>query len=353
VVTVRPFRGRIQGPAGSAELAGMSAPLLAAVLIVRDETGMLPGCLASLAGLADEIHVHDTGSTDGTAELAQHLGATVTRGDWDDDFGAARNQAAAASDATWVLALDADHRVAGATPGALRELLTRATTDALRVEVADAHHANPYRQHETRLYRPAAVRFSGRVHEKLIRPDGQAADRSAVPTAWLSLSHLGHATAADRLRRADRNLALGRRMLGELPGADRERIAGVLLALGRDCVAAEQWQAGADTFELLRETFPGTAEWVQATDGLARLVLAQGHDRACLVLAGQLRDAGAAPSYCDWLAAQALAQLGDPDGAAVLLSGVTEIVDTAGRRRDPALLHRLATMIDSLIAQRA
>ena len=329
----------------------MSPSLVAAALIVRDEAGMLPDCLASLAGVVDEIHVHDTGSTDGTPELAEHLGATVTRGGWDDDFGAARNQAAAAISAPWVLALDADHRVTTAHPGALRDLLTRATTDALRVEVADAHHANPYRQRETRLYRPAAVRFSGRVHEKLIRPDGQAADRSPVPTTWLALSHRGHATAADRLRRAERNLTLGHRMLDELTaGTDRERIAGVLLALGRDCVAAERRQAGADTFELVREMFPGTAEWVQATDGLARLVLAQGHDQACLFLAGQLRDAGAAPAYCDWLAAQALAQLGDPDGAAVLLSGVTEIVDTAGRHRDPATLRELSAMIDSLRA---
>src|SRR5436309_592892 len=40
--------------------AGMTAdprPLLAAALIVRDEAAALPDCLASLAGVVDEIHV--------------------------------------------------------------------------------------------------------------------------------------------------------------------------------------------------------------------------------------------------------------------------------------------------------
>ena len=326
----------------------MGAPLLAAVLVVRDEAGMLPGCLESLGGVVDEVRVHDTGSVDGTVEVAERFGATVTRGDWDDDFGAARNQAAAGCEAAWVLALDADHRIATADPVALRETLDRATTGALRVEVDDAHHANRYRQFETRLYRPASAWFDGRVHEKLVG----WTDRAPVLPAVLSLLHLGHATSAGRLAKAERNVVLGRRMLDEW-GADRERVAGVLLALGRDCVAAERWQDGADTFEAVREMFPGTAEWVQATDGLARLVLARGLDQACLVLSGQLRAAGAADEYCDWLAAQALAQLGDPRGAAVLLTGVTEIVDTAGRRRDPQALRELCGLVESLIQARA
>ncbi|HEY0001999.1 MAG TPA: glycosyltransferase [Actinoplanes sp.] len=330
----------------------MSTPLLAAVLIVKDEAGTLPGCLKSLAGVVNEIHVHDTGSGDGTAEVAERFGASVTRGTWDGDFGAARNQAAAGCSAMWVLALDADHRVATADPGALRGFLAEATTDAVRVDVADEHHANPYRHLETRLYRPAAVRWSGRVHERLVRAGGSVADRGSVPGAVLSLRHLGQATAEGCRRRAERNLALGGRMLDELisqgPQADRERIAGTLLAMGRDSVAAERWQQGVDTFEVVRDLFPGTPEWMQATDGLARLVLATAYDKLCLVLVDQMRDAGADAGYCNWLAAQALAQLGDPHQAAALLSDLTEIVDTAGRRRDPETLRELSTMIDRL-----
>ncbi|MGH7634868.1 MAG: glycosyltransferase, partial [Gemmatimonadaceae bacterium] len=41
-------------------------PRLSAFLIVHDEERHLPECLASLAGLADEIVVLDDGSTDAT-----------------------------------------------------------------------------------------------------------------------------------------------------------------------------------------------------------------------------------------------------------------------------------------------
>jgi glycosyl transferase family 2 len=325
--------------------------LIAAALIVRDEAELLPACLESLAGVVDEIHVHDTGSTDDTPHLARRHGAIVTHGNWSDDFAAARNAAAAGWRADWVLAVDADHR-ATAAPGELRDVLRAAGPDVLRVEVDDAHHADPYRQFETRLYRPAAARWAGRVHERLVRPDGTAPPRGTVPPGVLRLRHLGHATHADRIRRAERNLALARRTVDELaavgPAADRPGLAAALLALGRDCAAAERWQRAVDTFETLRELFPGTPEWTQATDALSRVVLAAGYDKVCLVLVEQLREAGASPSYCDYLAAQAMAQLGHPHEASALLAGVTEIVDTAGRRRDESALRELTTLVHRL-----
>ncbi|MFI5936454.1 glycosyltransferase [Actinoplanes sp. NPDC051494] len=339
----------------------MSCPLLAASIIVRDEAELLPACLESLAFVVDEIHVHDTGSTDDTPEIAARYGAGVTRGGWSDDFAAARNEAqrehpatwvpATWVPATWVLAVDADHRVT-ADPRALRRVLAEATTDALTVEVDDAHHSGSYRQLETRLYRPDRLSWSGRVHERLIRPDGSAPERTPVPVTALRLRHLGHATYPDRIRRAERNLALAQRTVDDLAAqgrdADRRQIARTLLALGRDYAAADRHQQAVDTFETLRDLFPGTREWLHATDALARIVLASGYDKICLVLVAQLRDAGAPRAYCDWLAAQALAQLGDPHEAAALLSGVTEIIDTTGRRRDPAALRELRTLIDRL-----
>jgi hypothetical protein len=77
-------------------------------------------------------------------------------------------------------------------------------------------------------------------------------------------------------------------------------------------------------------------------------VLAAGYDKVCLVLVEQMRAAGAATPYCDWLAAQAFAQLGDADGAAAMLAGVSEVVDTAGRRRDAAALRELTALVERL-----
>ncbi len=340
------FRGR-------AEDLDVERPLLAAVVIVRDEARMMPACLEFLKGIADEIHVHDTGSVDGTPEIAARYGVHVTHGEWRDDFSAARNAAVAGVRAQWVLAADADHRVT-ADPPALRRFLATATAEALTVTIDDAHHANPYQQQETRIYRPGILRWTGRVHERLVRPYGSEPVRAAVPGSIMRMRHLGHATYADRIRRADRNLALGQATIDDLAGqlaehrADRHEIARALLAFGRDCAAAERRQQAADTFELLRELFPGTPEWIHATDALARLVLATGYDKICLVLVEQLREAGADPVYCDWLAAQALTQLGDPHTAAELLHGVTEIVDTTGRRWDPRRLAEVSALVERL-----
>ena len=64
--------------------------LVSACLIVKDEEHNLPSCLGALNGIADEVVIYDTGSSDGTIALAEDSGATVVRGYWDDDFGRAR-----------------------------------------------------------------------------------------------------------------------------------------------------------------------------------------------------------------------------------------------------------------------
>ncbi|PKO84698.1 MAG: glycosyltransferase family 2 protein [Betaproteobacteria bacterium HGW-Betaproteobacteria-11] len=90
-------------------------PPLSAVLITRDAVGMLPACLESLAFCA-EIVVVDSGSEDGTPELARALGARVIESHWR-GFGAQKQFAVEQARHDWVLCVDADERV---SPG-LRE----------------------------------------------------------------------------------------------------------------------------------------------------------------------------------------------------------------------------------------
>ena len=60
-------------------------------MIVKNEEDVLARCLQSAAGVADEIIVVDTGSTDRTKEIARREGAKVFDYPWADDFAAARN----------------------------------------------------------------------------------------------------------------------------------------------------------------------------------------------------------------------------------------------------------------------
>ena len=52
-------------------------PVLSVVIIAKNEAHNLPRCLESVKGLADEVVVVDSGSTDGTLEVCAHHGATV------------------------------------------------------------------------------------------------------------------------------------------------------------------------------------------------------------------------------------------------------------------------------------
>src|SRR5262249_37734632 len=66
-------------------------PSLSVCLITRNEERFLGSCLESVREVAHQIVVVDTGSTDGTREVAVRYGAEVFSFDWCDDFSAARN----------------------------------------------------------------------------------------------------------------------------------------------------------------------------------------------------------------------------------------------------------------------
>ena len=100
------------------------AAKISVVLLVRDEKDRLPGALASV-GWADERLVVDTGSTDGTPELAREAGARVVEVPWE-GYVASRNRAISLASHDWIFFVDADERVSGALRD---EILGRLATD--------------------------------------------------------------------------------------------------------------------------------------------------------------------------------------------------------------------------------
>nr|WP_231127390.1 glycosyltransferase [Motilibacter aurantiacus] len=331
-------------------------PTLAAVLIVRDEEHTLARCLGSLqplarAGLLTAVHVHDTGSSDATVRIAGELGAIVTTGPWTEDFAAARNAALAGVAADWVLSLDADECVE-ADPDALAGLLAGSTADGLTVEIENVHDDGTHTHRHERLLRVGAVCWTGRVHEHLTPVRGGGLRLASAPAGVLRLTHDGYATPQVRRRKSERNAALAQAELDRLAassGPEPELVAKTLLDLGRSCIEAGRAQDAVDAFEAVRALFPGTRRALEATDSLARVLLAAGLDDVVLVLVGQLRDGGAPRAYCDWLEAQARAQLGDVRTALALIEGVDELVDTGGRRFTGTGLAELKHLLRQLV----
>ena len=80
-------------------------------LIVKNEEERLPKSLASAVDLVHETVVVDTGSTDGTKEVAGRFGAQVYDFPWRDDFAAAMNESIRRATGEWIFWLHADHWV--------------------------------------------------------------------------------------------------------------------------------------------------------------------------------------------------------------------------------------------------
>ncbi|MCC6145688.1 MAG: tetratricopeptide repeat protein [Candidatus Hydrogenedentes bacterium] len=97
-------------------------PRLSVSMIVRNEALRLPGFLDALADLAEEVCVTDTGSEDGTPEIAEARGCRVRHFPWCGDFAAARNAALQPCTGLWILSLDADELIAPEDHGTVRAL---------------------------------------------------------------------------------------------------------------------------------------------------------------------------------------------------------------------------------------
>jgi glycosyltransferase involved in cell wall biosynthesis len=85
-------------------------PALTAILISYNEEQDLPRALASLSGVADEIVLVDSGSTDRTCEIAQTFGARVSSRPLN-GFAEQKNFAVSLASNDWIFSLDCDQEL--------------------------------------------------------------------------------------------------------------------------------------------------------------------------------------------------------------------------------------------------
>ena len=105
---------------------------LSVIIITKNEAANIAACLKSVA-FADEFIVVDSGSTDGTVELAQALGARVEiTSDWP-GFGPQKNRALDLATGDWVLSIDADERVTPELAREIQDVLANPRADAYEI----------------------------------------------------------------------------------------------------------------------------------------------------------------------------------------------------------------------------
>lgn len=159
---------------------------LSVILITKNEGRNLEDCLASVAGLADEIVVVDSGSTDDTRDIARRHGAVVVETpDWP-GFGPQKNRALDAARGEWVLSLDADERLTPELREEIRQTLAGPAASCYALPRLSWYcgrfmrHSGWNPDYVDRLFRRGSARFSDhQVHERLL-PDGPVARLSGT-----------------------------------------------------------------------------------------------------------------------------------------------------------------------------
>lgn len=194
-------------------------PGLTVTIITRDEVDRLEEAVAS-AAFADEVVIVDSGSTDGTLELARRLTPRVIAREWP-GYAAQKNFAAGEASHDWILSIDADERLSPELAAEVRALLAAGPRQsAFRVPRVSFYlgtwirSTDWYPDYQVRLYDRRAAAWAGDYVHESVRTDGEVGrlrgDLLHVP--YRDISH--HLQTIDRYTRlaASQMRAEGRRV---------------------------------------------------------------------------------------------------------------------------------------------
>jgi hypothetical protein len=300
-------------------------PTITACLIVRNESLVLARCLTSLSGAVDEIVVVDTGSTDGTPEIAEGFGARICRHAWQADFAAARNVGLDAASGDWILVVDADEYLEADTRARLHGVISGTDADGILItvrnllapddliRVADSRIVRLFRRRDD-------VRFAGIIHEEVATAITHAGGR--IAGSPLVIVHDGYAsdTAQGGDHRAERNLPLLLRAAADAPHDPylQFHLGATYQHLGRPAEARRHLQ---QVWHLPHDSL-NVEVLANAAVRLAQLALADGRHESVLRYAGRALALDPAHVLAQYLSGLALLHLGRPDEARRHLAGV-------------------------------
>lgn len=189
-------------------------------MIVKNERGNLASCLKSVLSLVDEIIIVDTGSNDGTPEIARDFTSHVFHFNWCNDFSAARNVSLSKATQPWILILDADERFEKSSLDWFQSDWDHPDVDGYFVTIRNkVKQGNPEIIHRVvRLFRNRKnLRFERSIHE--IVPIAE----QKTGLSDLQILHLGYADEGKNPERHRRNEAMlleFKKQNAHLPSAD-------------------------------------------------------------------------------------------------------------------------------------
>jgi glycosyltransferase involved in cell wall biosynthesis len=186
-------------------------PFLSVCLIVKNEEKVLRRCLESVKGIADEIIIADTGSSDKSKDIALEYTEKVYDYIWEDDFSKARNFVASKASGEWIMAIDADEYCEQEDFISFKNNLKKNTSDSniLAVQIVNFvgnNGKNTILNYHERIYKnDGKIHYYRNIHE-LLRHKESLEKRGF---AQLQIFHSGYmGEVLKEKNKANRNLAL-------------------------------------------------------------------------------------------------------------------------------------------------
>ena len=184
---------------------------LTAVIITGNEERNIERCLKSLQGVADEVVVVDSGSTDRTETICRQYGVRFVSHAWA-GYSGQKNYANSLATHPWTLSLDADEALSPTLRDALMRLKQEGPAAGTVYSVNRLtnfcghliHHCGWYPDRKVRLWATGTAHWEGDIHEEL-RFEG------TPQTAHLEgdLLHYSYYEIDDLARRQPRYYRLG------------------------------------------------------------------------------------------------------------------------------------------------
>jgi tetratricopeptide (TPR) repeat protein len=211
--------------------------MLSLCAIVKNEQDSIERMLDSVSGVASELVVVDTGSTDETRKRASAAGAKVIEYQWRNDFADARNFSISYATEPWILVLDADEALDLSSRDTLRNVLSGAPQACWLLrrhfsnEISTVSHTpvppehpaailgarSYFATHDVRLFpnRPE-IRYTGAVHES-VEDSLNSLGIHPLETSII-VNHFGHlGTTERRESKATLYLSLAREKVAANP----------------------------------------------------------------------------------------------------------------------------------------
>jgi glycosyltransferase involved in cell wall biosynthesis len=175
---------------------------LSVIIVAKNESHNILECVQSCA-FADEILVLDSGSTDGTPELARQAGAKVIETDWP-GYGPQQQRGIAWAQSEWVLSLDADERIGEDLRAEILAAISQPQADGYRLPRISTfcgqfiHHGGWRPDYTLRLVRTQLAGFTDHFLHAHMTVNGTQADLQH------SIIHYSYRDLRDVLDKLDR-----------------------------------------------------------------------------------------------------------------------------------------------------